>query len=386
MTIQPFPDYYATLGVPRHASVKDIRKAYKELALKYHPDKNPGDKDAEQKFKDVAHAYEVLSNEDARRRYDRGEDLTHGDAAAPPQQEAEQWNESSPRTQQRHQRWSDSYDTYEEPSRAYGGRDRYESQQQHQYERGDRRSSRHPFVFTDPFELFNMMFAAMEDDFDRAFGAAGFPRMPRFGLGLLPSASSLFPPARDEFRGGAGRLQAQPSQHRSRSSAVGHRHDALMSPWGASPFSAFDRMFDDFASMDMMGRGAFPDDAAGSGMRSFSSHTVISNGRAKTVSVTRYTDRDGKVHEERHETEDDVNQTGTRGRQQSLPPQQPARHYQPPQPQQQNHHQQHQQQQHHQPQQPLLLEPAPHHSRRPVLPRPVAVPQYQSSTSSRYRY
>ena len=63
-------DYYELLGVSRTAAVKDIRAAYRKLARKYHPDLNPGDKSAEEKFKQIQEAYEVLSDEIARRDYD----------------------------------------------------------------------------------------------------------------------------------------------------------------------------------------------------------------------------------------------------------------------------------------------------------------------------
>ena len=64
-------DYYEVLGVSRSASATEIKKAYRKLALQYHPDKNPGDKEAEEKFKEAAEAYDVLSNDDKRRRYDQ---------------------------------------------------------------------------------------------------------------------------------------------------------------------------------------------------------------------------------------------------------------------------------------------------------------------------
>src|ERR1700753_1860967 len=63
-------DFYKILGVPKTASESDIRKAYKALARKYHPDKNPGDKAAEEKFKAVAHARDVLLNKKKRQLYD----------------------------------------------------------------------------------------------------------------------------------------------------------------------------------------------------------------------------------------------------------------------------------------------------------------------------
>ena len=64
-------DYYEVLGVQRTAALDDIKKAYRKLALKYHPDKNPGDAEAEEKFKEAAEAYGVLSDDEKRARYDR---------------------------------------------------------------------------------------------------------------------------------------------------------------------------------------------------------------------------------------------------------------------------------------------------------------------------
>ena len=57
-----YKDYYKTLGVERNASEDDIRKAYRKLAMQYHPDRNPNDKQAEERFKEINEAYQVLSD------------------------------------------------------------------------------------------------------------------------------------------------------------------------------------------------------------------------------------------------------------------------------------------------------------------------------------
>ncbi|MDO9300951.1 MAG: DnaJ C-terminal domain-containing protein [Anaerolineales bacterium] len=66
-----YKDYYKILGVERKASADDIRKAYRKLAMQHHPDKNPGDKKSEDKFKEINEAYQVLSDEQKRARYDQ---------------------------------------------------------------------------------------------------------------------------------------------------------------------------------------------------------------------------------------------------------------------------------------------------------------------------
>lgn len=64
-------DYYEVLGVDKNVTPDELKKAYRKLALKYHPDRNPGDKEAEEKFKEAAEAYDVLSNPDKKARYDQ---------------------------------------------------------------------------------------------------------------------------------------------------------------------------------------------------------------------------------------------------------------------------------------------------------------------------
>ena len=64
-------DYYELLGVNRSASADEIKKAYRKLAMKYHPDRNQGDKEAEAKFKEISEAYEVLSDDSKKQQYDQ---------------------------------------------------------------------------------------------------------------------------------------------------------------------------------------------------------------------------------------------------------------------------------------------------------------------------
>ena len=80
-----FKDYYETLGVGRTTDADDIKKAYRKLARKYHPDVNPNDTGAEEKFKEIQEAYEVLSDSEKRRRYDQlGANWKNGSEFTPP--------------------------------------------------------------------------------------------------------------------------------------------------------------------------------------------------------------------------------------------------------------------------------------------------------------
>src|SRR6187551_1396119 len=75
-----FVDYYKTLGVAKNASAEDIKKAYRKLARKLHPDVNPNDKEAHKKFQQINEAHEVLSDPEKRKKYDQyGENWKHAD-------------------------------------------------------------------------------------------------------------------------------------------------------------------------------------------------------------------------------------------------------------------------------------------------------------------
>lgn len=78
MLIEAAKDYYDVLGIQRGASDREIKKAFRKLAMKYHPDKNKDDPDAEKKFVEIAQAYEILSDSDKRRQYDQFGDADFG--------------------------------------------------------------------------------------------------------------------------------------------------------------------------------------------------------------------------------------------------------------------------------------------------------------------
>ena len=86
-----YKDYYKILGVEKTASADDIKKAFRKLAIKYHPDKNPNDKTAEAKFKEIAEANDVLSKPDKRKRYDEfGENWEYAEKSGGNRQQQQQ--------------------------------------------------------------------------------------------------------------------------------------------------------------------------------------------------------------------------------------------------------------------------------------------------------
>ncbi len=104
-----FIDYYKILGISKNATKDDIKKAYRKLARKFHPDVNPGDKEAEKKFKEINEANEVLSNPENRSKYDEyGKDWQHAEAF----EKAKQQQRSNPRYQTRYEGSSDDFSDF----------------------------------------------------------------------------------------------------------------------------------------------------------------------------------------------------------------------------------------------------------------------------------
>lgn len=108
-------DFYQTLGVSKNASSDEIKKAYRKLARKWHPDVNPGNKDAEQKFKDISVAHEVLSNEEKRKLYDEfGEEGLQPGFDSEKMRQYKAWQKAQQARGGQTEGWSGQYHSYED--------------------------------------------------------------------------------------------------------------------------------------------------------------------------------------------------------------------------------------------------------------------------------
>lgn len=120
-----FIDYYKILGIPKNATEKDIKKAYRKLARKYHPDLNPNDKEAEKKFKEINEAHEVLSHPENRKKYDEhGKDWKHAEEFEKARQQQQQYQSSRQQQYSGGYNESDFSDFFES---MFGGRSRQSS-------------------------------------------------------------------------------------------------------------------------------------------------------------------------------------------------------------------------------------------------------------------
>ncbi len=132
-------DYYEVLGVSKDASEEEIKKAYRKLAFKYHPDQNPGDKVAEEKFKQVTAAYDILGDETKRRQYDNAgynpfSNSTYGEYG---EQTQSQWDSTYQNTSANQDFWS----WFTNASYAN------QNQQENPYEQKDTNYSRHTYHY-----------------------------------------------------------------------------------------------------------------------------------------------------------------------------------------------------------------------------------------------
>jgi curved DNA-binding protein len=105
-----YKDYYKTLGVDKSATAADIKKAYRKLAVKYHPDKNPGDKAAEEKFKEISEAYDVLGDPEKKKKYDELGDSWRTYQSAGRQEDDFDWSQWASRDDRRGYSYSGSGD------------------------------------------------------------------------------------------------------------------------------------------------------------------------------------------------------------------------------------------------------------------------------------
>lgn len=125
-----FIDYYKILGVEKKSTQEDIKKAYRKLARKYHPDVNPNDKEAEKKFKEINEANEVLSNTENRKKYDKyGKDWKHADEFDKAQQQRQQSRSSS--QDQYSSDYSDFFESMFGGGRTRGGNVKFKGQDFH---------------------------------------------------------------------------------------------------------------------------------------------------------------------------------------------------------------------------------------------------------------
>ena len=127
-----FVDYYETLGVAKTATEDEIKKAYRKLARKYHPDLNPNDKDAHKKFQQINEANEVLSDPEKRKKYDQyGEHWQHGEAYEQARQQQQRAQQSQPGGN-----WQEGF------SGSFGGDENYSDFFESMFGRGSGRQSR----------------------------------------------------------------------------------------------------------------------------------------------------------------------------------------------------------------------------------------------------
>lgn len=283
-------DFYATLQVRRSASSDEIRKAYKRLALQYHPDKNPGSRDAEEKFKAVSRAYEVLSNEQTRRVYDvYGMDGLINGAAGPSQP-------ASRRAREPHPTDVRSDDDFFFAHSHTNGR------QQHQLPAGMRPFHFAAFDFHDPFEVFRQFFGGG----DPFAGLGGFGGPTSFGMLGDPLVEDPFFRSAFGMLGGDGARQPRQRdapRNLGRGSLLGNMLTmstaAVPSMMGTG--GGFESMMDGFGGIGHSTQSSmvsFSSFGGGGTRKSVRTTTEVRDGLKITRTITTTTDARGNVHED----------------------------------------------------------------------------------------
>jgi DnaJ family protein B protein 6 len=251
-------DYYKVLGVPEDAEQDQIKKAYKKLALQWHPDKNPDKvKEAEEKFKEIGEAYSVLSDPEKRKKYDK-----YGTTEYEPEME----EDDDKYTQEKFNDLFEKFGFRSQTNTGNGG--------------GSNKSTYHRQTFT--FDRAEQLF---KDVFGDDFGGSGFGRRNESGK----QRSSLFDDDDDFF--------SRPSLFQSMFKAS-NKGSILNNDSGFSGFGGS-------RSISNGGKSGKGGSTFGGTSRMISTSTIIRNGKKVTVTKTTVTDSDGNTYSEVQESVED---------------------------------------------------------------------------------
>lgn len=178
-------DYYEILGVPRNAGTEEIKKAYRNLAFKYHPDRNPNDKAAEERFKEISKAYAVLGDERKRNEYNMSGSSSYGDSTSS--------NAYGTYYRQGNYSWQEpQFDTEESFWNWFGNAAEHSNYQTHRYYYGDEKQRQRPKATKRDlwFSLFGKIAQAVAGLFLFRILFWFFPFGPIICIGLIVSGTT----------------------------------------------------------------------------------------------------------------------------------------------------------------------------------------------------
>lgn len=178
-------DYYEILGVPRNAGTEEIKKAYRNLAFKYHPDRNPNDKAAEERFKEISRAYAVLGDEHKRNEYNMSGSSSYGDSTSN--------NAYGTYYRQGNYSWQEpQFDTEESFWNWFGNAAEHSNYQTHRYYYGDEKQRHRPKATKRDlwFSLFGKIAQAVAGLFLFRILFWFFPFGPIICIGLIVSGTT----------------------------------------------------------------------------------------------------------------------------------------------------------------------------------------------------